>query len=330
MKSALLGLFMFALVPPLAGQDLNCRVQVIHPQQQLSDTRIFKTLEKAISDFLNNRKWSDNVFQVQERIQANMLIRVIEWDGNNRFTASAQIQSYRPVYGTSYNSLVFMINDEDWEFLYSEQEPIEYVPTGRSGNLAFLLAFYANVIMGMDYDTFSPGGGNRFFLQAQNIVNQAQNTGFKGWRSFESLRNRYWLIEDLLNTELKPVRDMMYIYHRKGLDAFFESTSKGRNAIFTELPRLEEANNRRPSSMLMQLFFTAKADELSNILKEAGPGERSKAINTLSAIDPSNANKYRTAGEEGGNQPGSSGNPAWQDAGTGYMDSNRSGGSWQQ
>lgn len=290
--------FFLLLICAAKAQDINCRVQVSHPQIQTSDNSIFQSLEQAINDFLNNRKWTNDVFAPQERIEANMIITVSEWDGNSRFKANAQIQSYRPVYGTSYNSLVFTVNDENWEFNYSEQKPIEYALTGQNENLSLLLAYYANIIMGIDYDTFSPQGGSRFFLSAQNIVNQAQNNGSPGWRSFENTRNRYWLAENLLNTELKPIRELMYIYHHKGLDTFFENMSNGRSTLLESLELLQQANDNRPSSMLMQLFFTAKSDEIVNILKQAAPGERSKAINLLSETDPSNAEKYRSANTE--------------------------------
>lgn len=292
---ALLLLFLIASALPSFSQDLYCRVQVSHPQIQTSDNSIFQNLQQAITDFLNNRKWTNDVFAPQERIEANIIITVSEWDGNNRFKASAQIQSYRPVYGTSYNSLVFTVNDENWDFIYSEQKPIEFAQTGQNENLSLLLAFYANIIAGIDYDTFSNQGGSRFFLRAQNIVNQAQNNGSTGWRSFENTRNRYWLAENLLNTELKPIRELMYIYHHQGLDTFFENMPQGRSLLLENLDLLRQANRNRPSSMLLQLFFTAKSDELTNILKQAAPGERSKAINLLVEIDPSNAEKYRSA-----------------------------------
>lgn len=293
----LLLLFLAAPISSI-GQDLYCRVQVSHPQIQTSDNSIFQNLQQAITDFLNNRKWTNDVFAPQERIEANLIITVSEWDGNNRFKASAQIQSYRPVYGTSYNSLVFTINDENWDFIFSEQKPIEYAQTGQNENLSLLLAFYANIIAGIDYDTFSSQGGSRFFLRAQNIVNQAQNNGSTGWRSFENTRNRYWLAENLLNTELKPIRELMYIYHHQGLDTFFENMPQGRSLLLENLDLLQQANRNRPSSMLLQLFFTAKSDEITNILKQAAPGERSKAINLLVEIDPSNAEKYRSANTE--------------------------------
>lgn len=291
-------LLMLLPVGPAGAQDLYCRVQVSHPQIQTSDNSIFQSLQQAITDFMNNRKWTTDVFAPQERIEANIIITVSEWDGNDRFKASAQIQSYRPVYGTSYNSLVFTINDENWDFNYSEQKPLEYASTGQNENLSLLLAFYANIIAGVDYDTFSSMGGSRFFLRAQNIVNQAQNNGSAGWRSFENTRNRYWLAENLLNTELQPIRELMYIYHHKGLDTFFENMSQGRSTLLENLDLLQQANQNRPSSMFLQLFFTAKSDELTNILKQAPPGERSKAINLLVEIDPSNAEKYRSANTE--------------------------------
>lgn len=303
LKPALFALLLFSLSGSAFAQDLYCRVQVSHPQIQTSDNSIFQSLQQAITDFMNNRKWTSDVFAPQERIEANIIITVSEWDGNTRFKASAQIQSYRPVYGTSYNSLVFTVNDENWDFNYSEQKPLEYAQTGQNENLPLLLAFYANIIAGIDYDTFSNLGGSRFFLRAQNIVNQAQNNGSTGWRSFENTRNRYWLAENLLNTELRPLRELMYIYHHKGLDTFFENMPQGRSTLLENLDLLEQANRNRPSSMLLQLFFTAKSDEIVNILKQAAPGERSKAVNLLVEIDPSNAEKYRSASAEMASSP---------------------------
>ena|SRR2546428_4862856 len=276
-----------------SAQDLFCRVSVVHPQIQTSDERIFKALEKQIQEFLNNRKWAADNIQPQERIEASITINVSNWDGNSRFEATAQIQSSRPVFGASYNTPILNINDKDWNFDYQELQALEYNESGdNNNNLALLLAYYANIIVGLDYDTFSLEGGTQYFNKAQTVLNNAQNSIYAGWKAYENDKNRYWLTENLLNNIFKPVRDMNYMYHRRGLDLFYSNIDKGRTDLLTSLTTIERAYNERPTGFLFITFFTAKSDEIANILQKADPAMRLKVLPILKTIDPVNYNKY--------------------------------------
>lgn len=276
----------------LSAQDLNTRVQILSPQIQNPNQRIFTVLETSIRDFMNNRKWSANSLQAQERIDCNMVITISSWDGSGSFKAEAQIQSSRPVYGTSYNTTVLNINDKDFDFNYSEGQPMDYTDQSYTNNLTSLLAFYAYVITGIDYDTFSKNGGTPYFNRAQLVVNNAQNAPNKGWKAFENLRNRFWLVENLLSRTYAPVRESYYEYHREGLDVMAGNKQKGEKAIQGILPKLQKIDKQKQGSMLPQLFFTAKADEMVQILSSSSPQDRIKAYNLLAEIDPANVSKY--------------------------------------
>jgi len=288
-------LFLFAgllLTSSLYAQDLNTRVQILSPQIQNPNQRIFTVLETSIRDFLNNRKWSANSLQAQERIDCNVIITVTNWDGSGSFKAEAQIQSSRPVYGTSYNTTVLNINDKDFDFNYSEGQPMDYTDQSYTTNLTSLLAFYAYIITGIDYDTFAKNGGTPYFNRAQLVVNNAQNAPNKGWKAFENLRNRFWLVENLLSRTYAPVRESYYEYHREGLDVMAGNKQKGEKAIQGILPKLQKIDKQKQGSMLPQLFFTAKADEMVQILSTSSPQDRIKAYNLLAEIDPANVSKY--------------------------------------
>lgn len=276
----------------LFAQDLNARVQILSPQIQSNNKRTLTVLETTIKDFLNGRKWSADNLKATERIDCNFIITVTQWDGSSNFSAEAQIQSSRPVYGTSYNSTVLNITDVNFDFVYAEGQPLDFSDQNYISNLSSLLGFYAYVITGMDYDTFSKFGGTAYYAKAQTILNNAQNSVNKGWKAFEGLRNRYWLIENLTNKTYSPVRESLYEYHRNGLDVLADNQSKGRKAIIDMLPELQKIDKQKQGSMLNQLFFTSKADELVNVLKLASPQDKLKAYSLLTDIDPANTSKY--------------------------------------
>ena len=274
------------------GQDLNARVQILSPQVQNTNKRVLDVLEGAIRDFLNSRKWSADVVQNQERIECNFVINIVEWDGSANFKAEAQIQSSRPVFGTTYNSTILNLSDKDFSFSYTEGQPMDYSDQAFSDNLTSLLAYYAYVIVGLDYDTFSRLSGTPYFSKARIVVNNAQNTSYAGWKAFEGLRNRYWLTENLLNKSYTPIREVLYEYHRNGLDRMSDNQAKARKQILSVLPQLQKIDRQQQGAMLNQVFFTAKADELVNVISAASPQERVKAYNVLSAADPANIRKY--------------------------------------
>jgi hypothetical protein len=280
------------LISSADGQELNARVQIVSPQIQNTNKRVLDVLETTVREFLNTRKWSADNYQASERIDCNFVINITEWDGGSNFNAEAQIQSTRPVYGTTFNSTVLNYSDKDFGFNYTEGQPLDYSDQNYINNLSSLLAFYAYIIIGLDDDTFSKFGGSTAFSRAQGIINNAQNAAFPGWKAFESLRNRYWLAENLTNKAYNPIREVLYNYHRLGLDVMYENQTKGRKEILGILPQLQKIDKQKQGSMLNQVFFTAKADELVNLLGSAEPREKMNAYNILSTMDPANTTKY--------------------------------------
>lgn len=293
MKRILLLLFLGLVVIQTQAQDLNARVQILTPKVQSPNRRIVESLEKTMSDFLNTRKWSNDSFKPQERIDCNFIITITEWDGSSpNFMGEAQIQSSRPVFNSSYNSTILSINDKNFDFYYAEGQALDFSDQNYIANLSSLLAFYANVIVGMDYDSFGRLGGSNYYNKAQNILNNAQVAPNLGWKAFEGLRNRFWLIENLNNKSFLPIREALYTYHRNGLDVMADNPNKGRQAILETLPNLERIDPLKQGSLLTQLFFTAKSEELVNILAESNRPEKLKAYEILSKLDPANNSKY--------------------------------------
>ena len=276
----------------LKAQDLNARVEILSPQIQATNKRTLEVLENSIKEFLNNRKWSADRIQPQERIDCSFIITIKEWDGSSNFKAEAQILSSRPVYSSSYNSTVLNISDKDFDFAYAESQALDFSDEAYINNLTSLLAYYAYTIVGFDYDTFSKFGGTVYFNRAQTVLNNAQNAPYKGWKGFDGLRNRFWLAENLHNKSYNAIRENLYEYHRYGLDAMADNLPKGRKVISALLPELQKVDKQKQGSMLSQLFFTAKADELVNIFSGAEPQEKMKAYNILSEIDPTNTSRY--------------------------------------
>jgi hypothetical protein len=283
----------FLACATLSAQELNCTVKVESAQIQSSDKKIFETLETSIFEFMNNRRWTNDQYLNQERIECNILINITERISNDEFKATLQVQSRRPVYKSSYNSTVFNFLDNDFSFRYLEFQQLEFIDNAFTTNLTSVLAFYANIIIGLDYDTFSPDGGSPYFLRAQNIVNNAQNAPEKGWKAFEGTRNRYWLTENLMSPIFRPQRECMYKYHRGGLDIMSDNKENGRAAVTEAIELLRKVHSERPGAFLMQLFFNAKTDEIISIYSQAFPDEKNRIINTLTVIDPSNGSKYQ-------------------------------------
>lgn len=284
-------IFVFLSVVGYA-QELNCTVSVISPGVQNTEKRIFETLQKDVREFMNSNQWTSDIFTLEERIECSILITVTEVVSGNKYKGSMQIQSSRPAFMTSYNSVMLNVNDQDVVFEYVENQPMQWQPNQHINNFTSILAFYAYMIIGADYDSFSPKGGEPYYQKALQIVNNAQNEGEKGWKAFEGSRNRYWLIENMMNARYEGFRSVMYKYHRQGLDMMQSDLQGGRKAIFECIDPLKKLRLDQPNSYLLTVFFTAKVDELINIFKEAFPDVKTKAATDLMQCDPSNANKY--------------------------------------
>ncbi|RKD13785.1 DUF4835 domain-containing protein [Pelobium manganitolerans] len=288
----LIAILFFALSLPSFAQDLNCRVQILSPQIQNTNKRPLEELQIAISEFLNNRKWANFELKPEERVDCNLVITLKSWDGGSNYQGEAQILSSRPVYGTSYNTTVLSLNDKNFDFSYTQGQPLDYSDQNYQNNLSSILAFYAYVIIGLDADTFGKMGGAPYYAKAQTVVNNAQNAAFAGWKAFEGLKNRYWLAENLNNKSFAPLRDILYTYHRLGLDVMSEDLNKGRKAIAESLPELAQLDKQKQGAMLNQVFFSAKADEIVDIFSKGNPMERTKVYNVMVDADPANTSKY--------------------------------------
>jgi len=273
-----------------------CNVQVITQQIQGTNKQVFQTLQTSIYEFMNNTSWTNHVFETDERIECTMLFNIKEQVSVDEFKGTLQIQSRRPVFNSSFNSVVLNYVDNDIQFKYVEFQPLEFSETSHLSNLTSLLAFYAYIIIGMDYDTYSFEGGTPFFEAAEKIVNNAQNTPERGWRAMESTsrKNRYWLVNNILNEDFSLLREFVYKYHRLGLDMMYEKTNEARANISEYLRLLQQISRDKPDPFMyyLQVVLDAKSDELINIFKESFQEEKTRVYALLNEIDPSHGNKY--------------------------------------
>jgi hypothetical protein len=300
MRQASVFLLLWILLPGLlsAQQEMNCRISIATPGLPETDREILRTLQSDLYEFVNQRNWTEYHFQTAERIEATIQITVNERVGSDEYRGSIQIQSRRPVYQTSYSTPVFNHQDRDFVFRYIENQPLDYAENTFTSNLTSVIAFYVYIILGFDFDTFAPMGGNPYFERAQSIVNAAQNTPERGWKSFESQRNRYWLVENIFNPTYRNIRQALYVYHRLGFDKMTENMDMGRAEVLNALEILQRVQRERPGSFLMQVVMTSKSDELVNLFGEASPIDRNKAVSILTELDPANSAKYRRIGEQ--------------------------------
>jgi hypothetical protein len=287
-------LLLIILVHPAIGQELNCRVAVNDERAQTSDRQVFRDMEKTFARFMNDRKWSNDNYTTDERIDCNMAITIESMPAVGFYNATVQIQASRPVYNTSYSSLIFNFADRDWQFEYVESTPLDFGDNVFTSNLSSMLAFYAYVIIGLDNDTFEEFGGEDQFKKALDIVNLAQQSDRTGWQAFQSNRNRYWLSENLTNQDLRPIRKGFYTYHRLAMDQFEAKQDESRTLIINVLKEIQAANRNIPNSILKISFFDAKKNELAKIFEKGNPATKKEAYNILQDLDPSNTEKYRS------------------------------------
>lgn len=291
---ALIFTILFACSTSLQAQELNAQVNVQTPQLRMTDPKVFETLGNDIKEFYNGRKWSDDIYAVNERINCSFLITISEEISNTRFKGSITIQSSRPVFNSNYESIIINHQDKQIEFDYAEFQPLEFNENAYLSELTSLLAYYAYIIIGYDGETFAPGGGTPMFLKAQNVVNTAQASKSKGWQSFDGTRNRYWLVQNLTDTKHKPLRDAYYRYHRQGMDNMFSNPTEARANIISALEMVGETHNNNTNSMAVDLFVTAKGNEITNIFADGSvlPPDKVKVLNVLSRIDGANMPQY--------------------------------------
>lgn len=289
----ILGLFFY--VSLASAQELNCEVIVNAEQTGQSNLTVFKTLQTSLSEFLNQTTWTGTTYQSQERINCSVFINISSFD-NESFIGTIQVQSSRPVFGSSLISPVFNFNDEQFTFTYREFEPLNYSENTYSSNLVSVLSYYVYTILGLDADTFELEGGTPFYEEANRIVTTAQQGNSSGWRGSDGTRSRYRLNADLLSNAFLGYRTTLYQYHRLGLDTMHKDVAKGKQAVAASILNLQKMSESRPNSLLMRVFFDAKAQELEQIFS-GGPSvpvtELKKALNEIAPLYAENWSKLQ-------------------------------------
>lgn len=276
----------------VAAQELNCEIKVETPKLQTTDPALFQNLENALNDFMNNKKWTNVPFSAEERIECRIVITITKENSSGSFNATANIQSIRPVYNSDYKTVIFTYSDPSFDFNYTQYQPIEFSENVYINNLSSLLAYYAYIIIGLDFDSFEENAGQPYFQKAKTIVDQAQTSEASGWKSFEGRRNRFWLVDNLLSPQFSDYHKALFLYHFEGLDKMYDNKEEATAAILEALKILARIEKENPNSMIVQIFRTAKSDEILEIFGNARPDQKKEAFNYMQVIDIANANKY--------------------------------------
>jgi hypothetical protein len=275
------------------SQELFCSVEVSSQQIQGTDKRVYESMRNAIYEFMNNRIWTEYTLKYNEKIECSILINVTERPSNDYFLCDMTLALRRPVFNSTYNSVLFNFIDKDVEIDYIENQPLDFSVGNFSSNLTSILGFYAYMMIGLDFDSFQLEGGNPYYEAASMIVNNAQSSNYTGWKSAEGTKNRFWLLENLTNPSYSGVRSFLYEYHRLGLDIMFETPEDGRAAIQNTLTYLQKVKQSRPGLLILQIICDSKRDEFVNVFSEGSPTEKTNAVKFLNEIDPSNAMTYQ-------------------------------------
>ena len=270
-------------------QSVFCRhyTEVWDSKIQGTNTSVFTTLQEAMTEFINTRKWTNAQYTQRERIACSFNLIVNEYSDDGRFGCNLMVQANRPVYNASYNTTVFNFNDNAVDFNYIEHDKLEFSDEIIDNNLTAVLAYYAYLMIGLDMETFALKGGTEILQKAENVVNNAQMMSEDGWKAFGDSKNRHALVNDYMNGALEPYRQLVYDYHRKGLDEMAQNAERGRSNITVALALLEKAKQDKPMSVLPQLFTEIKRDELLNIYSKGTTKEREEVIRILSLVNPS-------------------------------------------
>ncbi|WP_330443425.1 type IX secretion system protein PorD [Flavobacterium sp. C4GT6] len=288
-----LGLLLLLLSFSVKGQELNATVQVNYSQITDANTQIFKTLETSVTEFVNNTRFTNRNFERNERIDCVFFINITAYQSNS-FDATLQVQSSRPVYNSSYLSPVLNFNDKNFGFSYTEFQNMVYNPESYTSNLISVISFYANMIIGMDADTYEFEGGTPYYDVAQRIASAAQQSGYKGWSQQDGNQNRYFLINDMLSNTYRDFRQALYDYHRLGMDIMADNSKEGKEKIIAAINTLSKVNKARPNAFLTRVFFDAKSDEVVSIFSAGPMVTLTGLVDTLNKISPLNSAKWST------------------------------------
>ena len=287
-------LVLFALLfsTIISSQELNCTVSVVAQLTGNDNNVVFRTLETQLNEFINNTKWTQQEFSSEERINCSMVINVTNYE-NDRFSATLQVSSSRPIFNSTYTSPVYNYNDRDFNFQYLEFQNMVFNPLQFESNLISVISFHVFMILGMDADTFKLNGGDEYFAQAQTIANYSQQLNGQGWKLEDGLQSRFALIDNLLSPTYKEIRSTMYSYHIEALDIMADNAKEGKSKIISTLSELQKIHKRRPNSYLLRVFFDAKSDELMDILSGGPSVNITDAVDILNRIAPMHSQKWR-------------------------------------
>ena len=285
MKTYFFVLLLVIFLGRTQAQELNAQVVVNSDLVNQTNQQIFKTLERSLNEFINTQVWANQAFLNQEKIICSFVFNLSSYS-NDQFEATLQVQSQRPVFDSNYDSPMLNFLDKDIVFSYQEFQPLFYNQSSFESNLISLISFYANIIIGLDADSFSPNGGNPYFEEARQIVNLAQTSARSGWKPSDGTRNRFWLIDALRSNTFKEYRQSLYTYHRKGLDLMTTNPSQGKAALMKAIEQLEPLYQRRPNALLLQLFFDAKVEEIVNLFQDGPKVDFKKTEEILKRIAP--------------------------------------------
>ncbi len=293
----LAGIFAFIAPKVVSAQELQCVVSVSAPTVS-SDQTVYPQMQDAIMKYVNFRKWTDLKYEPQERIKCRMQILIGARPDDDRFTATMVVQLFRPIYNSSYESMVLNIQDKDLDFRFVPFNPLEFSENNYIDELTSVLNYYCYTIIGFDQETYEMGSGAPYFQKAQQIVNLAGNAGGPGWRNFDGTRNRFWLVNEMLDNSMKQIHNILYVYHRQGLDQMEKNLSTGRAATLGALRELQKLNQRYPAKYITRVFITAKSTEIINMFRKGTMPEKTEVIKIMSEVDPSNASDYEKIREE--------------------------------
>ena len=280
-----------------SAQELNCQVSIISdPSLEVTsvEIEIFKQLEETVYDLMNTQKWTNDNFEVEERINCQLQFQINSIPAPNSYSGFLQVQSSRPGFNSSYNTVLFNFQDDDLAFTYSRGTALNFSSNQFRNNLTSILAFYAYYIIGMDYDSFSNNGGTKYFSKAQEVVTLAQTSNAPGWKSNEQgKRNRYWLVDNILHELFSPLRKCNYEYHRKGIDLLYDDKEAGRKNVYSALNGLIKVVSTRPNSLNLLNFIQAKTNELKSLYEDAEVRDKTQMVSLLKRLDPANSSKYQ-------------------------------------
>ncbi len=295
-KLIITAIFLFSIVG-LSAQELNMNAKVNSQKLLSADQKIFATLEQSVREFMISQKWTEDIYENDERINCNLLLTLTDQSTTNQnlFVGELSIQASRPVYGTDYETVIFNHIDKSITFTYEQYQPLVFSKNAYNDNLSSILSFYAYIILGMDADSFSPFGGDKYFQNAQDIISNLPSGvsgSDSGWKTTVD-KNRFRMMENILSARVRPYRQAMYDYHRQALDVMALDVAKGRQTLVDALQKVSDVNQAYPNTLIIQMFTNTKAQEIIEIFKRGSLQEQDRVIQIMSRVDPSNSSNYR-------------------------------------